>query len=172
MGIGLSKYSIEFCIAVGLLFYLSTTSSHGEEIKKLNLDDAGTLATTITTDRRVKSEGQGSIRISTSWPTTICLGEMSGIEVDDTVLVCQARVRSQKLEGFAFLEMWCQVGGKQYFSRGLNPTVQGTSDCKSLETRFMLQIGQKAEKATLNIVMNGKGTVWVDEAVLLTQPLQ
>ncbi len=171
MGRRLSKFAIEFWIAVGLLCYLLTTPSHGEEIRKLNLDDAGTLATTITTDRRVKSEGQGSIRISTSWPTTICLGEVSGIELDDTMLVYQARVRSQNLEGLAFLEMWCHVGGKQYFSRGLNSIVRGTSDWKTLETPFMLQVGQKAKKATLNIVINGRGTVWIDDARLLTRPL-
>lgn len=37
---------------------------------------------------------------------------------------------------------------------------------------FLLQQGQKADKITLNIVINGKGTVWVDDVVLTKEPLQ
>jgi len=75
------------------------------------------------------------------------------------------------LEGTAFLEMWCHVGGGQYFSRGMNSFVSGTSEWKKLETPFFLQAGQKAEKAILGIVINGKGTVWIDEIRLSKEPL-
>ena len=37
---------------------------------------------------------------------------------------------------------------------------------------FARNAGQKAEKVTLNIVINGKGTVWVDDLILLKEPLK
>jgi len=36
----------------------------------------------------------------------------------------------------------------------------------------LLQTGQKARTATLNIVINGKGTIWIDDVALLREPLQ
>jgi hypothetical protein len=111
------------------------------------------------------------VRISTLGPTTICLAEVSKLNVENAKLVYQAKVRSEALEGTALLEMWCHVGGGQYFSRGMNSFVSGTSEWKKLETPFFLQAGQKAEKAIMGIVINGKGTVWIDEIRLSKEPL-
>ena len=139
---------------------------------KLDLEDASALGTTVATDRTVKQEGNGSIRISTLWPTTICLGEIQELKVENVQLIYRAQVKSEKLEGTAFLEMWCHVGGRQYFSRGMNSFVSGTMDWRTLQTLFFLQPGQRINKATLNIVINGKGTVWVDDVHLLKEPLK
>ena len=128
----------------GMLLFSLTVPSQAEELKKLSLDSATTLGTTIATDTKIKSEGNASIRISTSWPTTICLGEVPGLDVENARLVYEARVKSKSLEGQAFLEMWCHVGGGPYFSRGFNSVVTGTSDWKTLETPFFLQPGQRA----------------------------
>ena len=158
--------------AFALLFFLLIPSAQAKELKKLTLDDAGSLGTTVSTDQQVRFEGKGAIRISTLWPTTICLGEVSELNVDDAKLVYQAMVKSENLEGTAFLEMWCHVGGGQYFSRGMNSAVTSTTGWKTLQTPFILQVGQKAKKVTLNIVINGKGTVWVDDIRLLKEPLR
>jgi hypothetical protein len=120
----------------------------------------------------VKVEGSGSIRISTLWPTTICLGEVLELNVENAQIIYRAKVKSEKLKGTAFLEMWCHVGGGQYFSRGMNSTVTGTMRWKALQTPFILQAGQRAEKVTLNVVINGKGTIWIDDVQLIKEPLQ
>ncbi|NIQ37018.1 MAG: hypothetical protein GTN81_00280 [Proteobacteria bacterium] len=156
---------------VALLLFLLSPSSRAAELKKLNLDSAGALGTTIRSDTRIRSEGSGSIRISTLWPTTISVGEVSGLDVEHAVLVYRGKVRSENLEGQAFLEMWCYVGGGQYFSRGLNSFVSGSSDWKTLETPFFLQAGQKAEKVILNVIINGRGTIWIDDVTLSAEPL-
>jgi hypothetical protein len=142
-----------------LLLLVLPSQTFAEEIKKLSLDESASLGTSISVDPKMKTEGNASVRISTLWPTTICLGEVSGLDIHNAKLVYEAKVRSKGLEGTAFLEMWCQVAGGQYFSRGMNSVVTGTTDWKKLETPFFLQPGQKAEKVTLNIVINGKGTV-------------
>ena len=150
---------------------LVASSTHAEDLKKLNLDDASAIATTIQTDTQVKAEGKSSIKITTQWPTTICLGEVTGLDVESAKLVYKAKVKSD-LEGTAFLEMWAHVGGGQYFSKGMNDIVKQKTDWKIIQTPFLFQKGQKPDKVTLNVVINGKGTVWIDDIVLSKEPLK
>lgn len=152
-------------------FLLSAVSVKAQELKRLTLDDASLLGTTIATDSENKYEGLGSVKITTQWPVVICLGEVSGIDIENTKLLYQAKVKCENLEGSAFLEMWCDVDGGQYFSRGMDSVVTNTMDWKSLETLFLLKPQQKATKVTLNIVINGKGTVWIDDIVLTKESL-
>ena len=160
------------CVVFALSSLLLVPTARAAEVSKLSLDDAAALGTSITTDKMAKCQGQGCVKISTRWPTTICLGEVSGLDVDNARLIYQAKVKCDKLQGTAFLEMWCFVGKGQYFSRGMNSVVTGTTDWKTLQTPFILQPGQKATKVVLNIMINGKGTVWVDDARLLEKPLK
>ena len=150
---------------------LVASSSQAEDLKKLNLDDASTIGMTIQTDTQVKAEGKSSIKITTLWPTTICLGEVKGLNVEAAKLVYKAKVKSD-LEGTAFLEMWAHVGGGQYFSRGMDNVVKQKTDWKIIQTPFLFQKGQKPDKVTLNLVINGKGTVWIDDIVLSKEPLK
>jgi hypothetical protein len=165
-------YALQICGAVSLLLFLLNPSAQGNELGRMAIDDASSLGTTVSTDSTVKQEGKGSIRISTVWPTTICLGEVQDLNVENARIVFQAKVKSEKLKGTAYLEMWCHVGNGQYFSRGMNSLVTGTMDWKALQTPFFIQPGQRATKATLNIVINGKGTIWVDDVRLVKKPLQ
>ena len=165
-------YGLEICAASLISLLLLNPLAHGDELQKLALDDAASLGTSVSTDFRIKQEGNGSIRISTVWPTTICLGEVQELNVENARIIYRAKVKSEKLEGAAYLEMWCHVDGGQYFSRGMNSVVTGTMDWSTLQTPFFLQPGQSAQKATLNIVINGKGTVWVDDVQLLKEPLK
>jgi hypothetical protein len=154
-----------------LLGLFVCTPSMAGDLKKLSLDDIATLGLTIQNDANVKVEGNGSIKISTLWPTTVCLGEATGLDIENAKLIYKADVKSQ-LEGTVLLEMWVHVGGGQYFSRGLNSTISGNSDWKSIQTPFMLQKDQKPDKVTLNLIMNGKGTVWIDNIVLSKESLK
>jgi hypothetical protein len=150
---------------------LVASSTYAEKLKKLNLDDATTIGTTIQTDTQVKVEGKSSIKVTTQWPTTICLGEVTGLDIEDAKLVYKAKVKSD-IEGTAFLELWAHVGGGQYFSRGMNDVVKQKTDWKIIQTPFLFQKGQKPDKVTLNIVINGNGTVWIDDIVLSKEPLK
>lgn len=146
-------------------------SSQAEELKKINLDDASALGLTIHADANIKTEGLASVKITTLWPTTVCLGEVTGLDVEGVQLIFKAKVKTE-LEGNAFLEMWVQVGDGQYFSKGINDSASGKSDWKTIKTPFLFQKGQKPGKVTLNIVINGKGTIWIDDIILAKEPLQ
>lgn len=140
------------------------------DLTRKNLDDASTIGTTIETDLDVKTEGKGSIRITTKHPTTICIGEVTGLDVENARLIYKADVKTS-LNGHAFLEMWAHVGTGQYFSKGVNDPIKDNSDWRSIQTPFIFQKGQNPEKVTLNLVINGIGTVWIDNVVLAKVPL-
>jgi hypothetical protein len=50
--------------------------------------------------------------------------------------------------------------------------VSQKTDWKTIQTPFMFQKGQKPEKVTLNLIINGKGTVWIDDVVLSKERLK
>ena len=156
-------------IATFIGLFICSPSVAGE-ITTLNLDDKNDLGLKIENDSSVKMEGDGSIKISTLWPTTICLGEVTELDIENARLIYRAHVKSL-LDGAAMLEMWVHVGGGQYFSRGLNSTISGNSGWTSIQTPFLLQKGQTPDKVTLNLIINGKGTIWIDNIVLSKEPL-
>ena len=150
---------------------LLCSPAFGGDFKKMSLDDAAILGTTIQTDLKIKTEGLGSIRITTLSPTTVCLGEVDSPDVENARLVYSAKVRTD-LEGAAYLEMWAHLGTGQYFSRGMNDTVEGKSGWQSIRTPFIFRKGQRPEKIILNLVINGRGTAWIDDVVLSKEPLK
>lgn len=160
-------------LAVAAIFALASGLAQAQELKKLSLDDTATVTPKIEADTEIKTEGKSSLRVTTEWPTTICLGEVAGPDIEGAKLVYSARLRTA-LEGTgtAFLELWAHVGGGQFFSRGLNDAVSQKSDWKTVRTPFIFQKGQRPEKVTLNLVINGKGTVWIDDVVLSREPLE
>ena len=162
---------MKWLLIIFIFTLLVSSPLMAEEIKRISLDDASTIGLRIETDAKVKAEGKGSVKITTAWPTTVCLGEVKNLNIDNAKLVYRAKVKTD-LNGSAFLEMWCHVGGGQYFSKGMNSTASGKDDWKQIETPFLLKAGEKAEKVTLNLVINGIGTVWVDDIVLSKEPLQ
>jgi hypothetical protein len=156
------------CVA---LFGGLCAADDGRVLHRLSLDDRSSLALEIANDSAEKIEGAASLKITTGRPTTVCIGEATGLNVEAARLIFAARVKTD-LEGAAFLEMWVQVGEGNYFSKGLNDTIKGKTDWKTIQTPFFLQKGQRANKATLNLVINGKGTIWIDDAALTQAALK
>ena len=113
---------------LGMLIFwvMGLVSADAQELKRLNLDDPAALGLNIQADASTKVEGKAAIKITTAWPTTVCIGEVSGLDIEEATLVYMARVKND-LEGSAYLEMWAHVGGGQYFSRGMNDAVSGKS---------------------------------------------
>jgi hypothetical protein len=155
--------------AVMIALTLTASLCRAEVLKKLSLDAASSATPRIEVDTQVKAEGQGSLKITTQWPTTICLGEIVAPDVENAKLVYAAKVKTA-LAGSAFLEMWAHVGGGQYFSRGVDEAVSQNTEWKTIQTPFIFQKGQKPEKITLNLVINGTGTVWIDDIILSREP--
>jgi hypothetical protein len=152
-------------VAIFVVLVLTSIPVNAEELIKLGLDDTSRVSPKIEADTKVKVEGKSSVKITTKWPTTVCLGEVVKPNIENAQLIYSAKVKSD-LSGSAYLEMWAHVKGRQYFSRGMNEMVTGKSDWRTIHTPFIFQKDQKPEKITLNLVINGMGTVWVDEIIL------
>jgi hypothetical protein len=166
-------------IGMGLfsLFTLGCSLSAQDviELKSFPLDslDGILTRTGIQLDKQNSSDGKGSLKIVASEPTTVRLFEVSGVEVDDARLVYRAKVRTEGVEGMVFLEMWCHFPGKgEFFSRGLQTPLTGTTNWTTEETPFFLKKGEKPDYVKLNLVIKGKGTAWIDDIRLLKGPLQ
>jgi hypothetical protein len=105
-------------------------------------------------------------------PQVIRLFELPDPGVENCLLIYRARLKSQGLEGQAYLEMWCRFPGKgEFFSRGLQNTLSGSNDWASYETPFFLKKGEKPDLLKLNLVVKGTGKVWIKDVEILKAPL-
>jgi hypothetical protein len=79
----------------------------------------------------------------------------------------RARLKTEGLVGRAYLEMWCQFPGLgEAFSRGLDNTISGSSDWASCQTPFFLKAGEKPDLIRLNLVVEGRGKVFIKDVEL------
>ena len=143
-------------------------------LKHFPLDsmDEVRAASGVSLDTAVSSDQKGSLRVDATGPTVVALFEVTDVSIEDAVLVYQAAVQSEGLEGQAFLEMWVRIPGKgEFFSRGLDHPLSGTMSWMTVSTPFFLEAGQKPDLIRLNLSINGKGKVWIDDISLLRQPL-
>jgi hypothetical protein len=110
--------------------------------------------------------------VNTDQPLTVPLFEVTDASVENTVLIYQASLQSEDLDGKAYLEMWVRIPGKgEFFSRGLDRPLTGTMSWMTVATPFFLQPGQKPDLVRLNLVVQGKGRVWIDDVHLMRAPL-
>lgn len=145
------------------------------ELKRFPLDSLDGIITLsgAEIDKETSSDGKGSLRVVAYAPAAVRLFEVSGPDVENARLTYQARLKSKDLTGKAYLEMWCVFTGKgEFFSKGLQNTITGTMDWITSETPFFLKKGERPDIVRLNLVIEGTGTVWIDDVRLLKGPLQ
>ena len=145
------------------------------ELKRYPLDSLdGVIAKSgVRLDQAVSSDGAGSLRATAGAPATVLLFETGDLDVENARLIYQARLRIEKLDGKAYLEMWCHFPGKgEFFSRGFHHALSGTTGWVSVEAYFFLKEGQNPDNVKLNLVVDGAGTAWIDDIRLLKGPLQ
>jgi len=118
------------------------------------------------------ADGRGSLMVILDEAATIPLYETGDLNVENAFLSYYAKLRTEGLEGDAILEMWCvfdEMG--EFFARGLDNPVFGTSEWVDAVTVFRLEAGQNPDNVRLNLVVTGPGTVWIDDIVVTKAPL-
>ena len=126
----------------------------------------------VEMDNAISSDGQGSLKITATEPTTVRLFEVGDIDIENVRLIYQAKLRTEEVQGQVYLEMWCHSPGKgEFFSRGLQSPLTGTTDWTTEETPFFLRKGDNPDNVKLNLVINGKGTAWIDDIRIVAGPL-
>jgi len=158
-----------FTISLPLLviqFFSCNVQPEKSELKYFPVNDLNGVITQtgIQLDKNISDDGNGSIRIESAGPLVIQLYSIDDVSVEGTQVVYEANVKSERLNGQAYLEMWCVVKDKgEYFSKGFDSVISETSDWKTIRTVFNLKKGEMPDQIKLNIVVNGIGTVWIDD---------
>lgn len=122
----------------------------------------------VTLDRQISSDGNGSLRIEATKPTTVRLFQTGDMDIEDARLIYQAHLRTENVEGQVYLEMWCHIAGLgDSFSKGLDSPLTGSTEWVTEEIPFFLKKGENPDNVKLNLVITGTGTVWIDDIRLL-----
>lgn len=153
----------------------STKSLETTDIKQYPIDSMEGIITKsgVQIDEKITSDRNGSLRITTSKPTTVRLYETGDIDIENARLIYQAKLRTEGLEGQVYIEMWCSFTGKgEFFSRALQSPLSGSNEWTSQETPFFLKKGENPDNIKINVVVNGKGTVWIDDIHLVKASLK
>lgn len=162
---------ISFVLMLSLLLSSCTKISDEAIVLKHypvdNLDGIVTQAG-VEIDKQNTSDGDGSLMIISDAPSVIQLYETGNLDVEDATITYIANVKTENVQGQVYLEMWCvfdEMG--EYFSRGLDKTLAGTNDWKTLETDFFLKEGENPDNIKLNLSVAGNGTIWIDDIRLV-----
>ena len=123
----------------------------------------------------ISTDGNGSLKITSdlTGKRVVRLFETGPMSIEDCMLIYSAKIRTEKLYGKTYLEMWCDIPGKgEFFSRNIEQPITGTTVVwTTAQTPFRLEGGQSPANVKLNLVIEGVGTVWVDDIKLLSNPL-
>jgi len=163
------------CLIIVFVAACSTKSVETTDIKHYPIDSLEGIITKsdIQMEEKITSDGNGSLRIITSKPTTVRLYETGDIDIENARLIYQAKLRTEGVEGQVYIEIWCHFPGKgEFFSRALQSPLSGSNEWISQETPFFLKKDQNPDNVKINIVVNGKGTVWIDDIHLVKASLK
>jgi hypothetical protein len=159
---------------VATLALLALSSCSRGELHKHSLDflDGVIARNNVAIDEEIKVQGKGSLRISAPVSTVVELFEKKDVDGGDGKLVYSARLRTEDLKGKAYLEMLIfYPDGSKNFSRSLKTALSDTSEWKAESVSFPLKKDLKPSAVKLNLVIDGTGTVWVDDVKLVKAPL-
>lgn len=156
-----------------LLFGCAEKPAQTVELMKFSADNLdGVIDQTVSFDQAVSSDGTGSLKVTASAPETVRLYETGDLDIENCRLLYQAKIRTENLTGKAYLEMWCVFDSLgEYFGRDLATPVTRADNWSPEEIFFMLQKGQNPNNVKLNLVIDGTGTVWIDDIRLVKAPL-
>lgn len=134
-----------------------------------------TVRTFRSSDRTIAESGvsaeEDGWRIEATEAGSVPLFEVVEPSLERCVLTYRAELRTTDVEGGAYLEMWCRFPGRgEFFSKGLNQKVKGTTGWSSHEVPFLLKAGQRPDLIRLNLALEGAGAVWMRNVEVLQTP--
>src|SRR4030065_1016238 len=152
--------ALVFCVSVVMIFVIVGCTKPSTEVVELKMFPVDSLEGIITQsgveiDKAVSSDGNGSLKITTTEPAVVRLFEVGDINVENARLIYQAKVRTEGIDGKVYLEMWCNLPGKgEFFFRGLQPPLTGTTNWTTEETSCFLKKGENPDTVKLNLIID------------------
>jgi len=144
------------------------------EIAHFPLNDAGVpRGADAVFDPAVSQDGGGSLRVDSVRGGRLRLYELQEMGDVQGAVVYTGFLRSRALDGQAMLEMWCRPAeGEAVFVRGAASAVAGDSDWTPQEIRFSRpELCRAPVSVELNVLIQGGGTVWIDDIRLWSVPV-
>jgi hypothetical protein len=165
---GVLKNGVGFMFLATILLFAGCSKPTEQiiEIKRFPVDSLDGVITQsgVHLDKEVSKDGNGSLRIATSEPMVVRLFELGDVDIEKARLIYQAKLRTENVEGRVYLEMWTHFPGKgEFFSRGIQSPLSGTTNWVTEETPFFLKKGENPDNIKLNLVIEGKGMAWIDD---------
>lgn len=114
-------------------------------------------------DAAAVTADDGGLRFQTDKPAVLALATLDDPDVESAIVRFSARVRTEGLQGQAYLEMLCRFKDKgEFFSRGINAPLSGDTGWTTQAIPFYLQAGENPDRIQLNLIVTGPGVVWID----------
>ncbi|MBC8116121.1 MAG: DUF4019 domain-containing protein, partial [Candidatus Saccharimonas sp.] len=150
-----------------------TMSRLGQVIVTANWNAAGrsVVRAFSTAEKPITQDGvvvdEGGWKIAASENRTVRLFEMPNPNLDIGPFFFRAKLRTENVTGRAYLELWNRFPGKgEFFSKGIQHAVSGTTGWAEYEIPFYLKKGEQPDLVKLNVTIEGRGTVWIKDIEL------
>jgi hypothetical protein len=123
-------------------------------------------------DSGVSQDGGGSLRVQTSQGGRLRLYRLDDLGLVQGEVVFTGFLRSRGLGGRAVMELWCRPAeGDAAFVRGYGSAVTGDAEWTPQEVRFSNPaLCRNPVSIELNVLIEGAGTVWIDNLRLWSVP--
>jgi len=162
----MKKYLVISLTVIAILSTSCNDQTEKNDLKHFPIDDLNGVIekSGVQLDKSVSSDGNGSIKIEAAGPASFPLYVVDDINVEEAQIIYEAKIKSESLNGQALLEMWCVFKDKgEFFSRGFDSVISGTSEWKTIRTVFNLKKGEMPDQIKLNLIVNGVGIIWIDD---------
>lgn len=175
---------ILFLILIVPVFLAASCYDSGEKdthVMRFPVSDPGEFMSMSSPviDGSVTSDGNGSLLVETGSPVSAVLYTIDGAGMEHARAAFKAMLRTEDLSavegsrGIAYLELKVVYpGGKEVVSRGPAIPPSGTTGWTPAETVVYSDKGTAPKSVTLSLAVDGKGKVWIDDVMLVTQPLR
>jgi hypothetical protein len=122
----------------------------------------------VSFDPSFSADGKGSLKVTVDRPTTVRLFEVAAPGATDAKYIYKAKVNLKDCLGDAYLQMVIHFPNGGEVNAYQNTTGQGP--WVPMETFGIVGQGQKPDVVKLNLVIQGTGSVWVDDVHLVQAP--
>lgn len=127
-------------------------------------------------DNEISYDGLGSIRVESEDSATAYLFIVRDIKLKRVNLKWEAYCKSEDLEGKAFMEIGVQIYSNSwrkydtFIYRG-DEFISKTTNWKKLKVEFLSTENRMISTVQLNLIVKGRGTVWIDQVKLTATPI-
>lgn len=150
----------------------TATFARAVELARFPLDGEVPPGRAASFDPGVSQDGNGSLRVTTAEGGLLRLYDLDELGIVQGQVTLTGFLRSRDLGGQAMLELRCRPAeGDAAFVRGLQSAATGNTDWRAQEIRFTdPALCRDPVSIQINLLIQGAGTVWVDNLRLWSVP--